>query len=90
MEIVSHAQLAMVNFRFAPKDLTKEQIDELNTKVCERIVDSGFALLFTTVLHNKTVIRFCGIHPETTIEEIQSQSSAFTCFLLNYGKFINV
>ena len=77
-EIVSHAQLAMVNFRFAPKDLTKEQIDELNTKVCERIVDSGFALLFTTVLHNKTVIRFCGIHPETTTEDLIN-----TCILLD-------
>lgn len=77
-EIVSHAQFAMVNFRFAPKDLTKEEIDDLNEKVSQKIVDSGYAVLFTTVLHEKTVIRFCGIHPETTEEDIQT-----TCQLLD-------
>ena len=83
-EIVSHAQLAMVNFRYAPKDLTKEQIDSLNEQVSQRICDSGFAVLFTTILHGKTVIRFCGIHPETTKEDIET-----TCNLLDkYAKEI--
>ena len=83
-EIVSYAQLAMVNFRYAPKDLTKEQIDSLNEQVSQRICDSGFAVLFTTILHGKTVIRFCGIHPETTKEDIET-----TCNLLDkYAKEI--
>ena len=77
-EIVSHAQLAMVNFRYAPKNLSKEQIDELNNKISQRINDSGYACLFTTILNDKTVIRYCGIHPETTEEDIQT-----TCQLLD-------
>lgn len=77
-EIVSHAQLAMVNFRFAPQDLSEAQKDELNNRVSEKINASGFAALFTTILHNKTVVRFCGIHPETTSEDI-----AETCNLLD-------
>lgn len=77
-EIVSHAQLAMVNFRFSPKDLSEEEKNELNNRVSEKINASGYAALFTTILHNKTVIRFCGIHPETTSEDIAS-----TCNLLD-------
>ena len=77
-EIVSSAQLAMVNFRFAPKGLTLEEIDQLNDLVSERIIKSGFATLFTTILRHKTVIRFCGIHPETTDDDIKN-----TCSLLD-------
>ena len=69
-EIISHAQLAMLNFRYAPKDLDEKAIDALNEEISHRIIDSGFAALFTTVLHGKTVIRFCAIHPETTHEDI--------------------
>ena len=77
-EIVSHANFAMVNFRYAPKDLTKLELDKLNEMVATKVVDSGFAVLFTTILHEKTVIRFCGIHPETTKEDIET-----TCNMLD-------
>ncbi len=71
-EIASPAQLSIVNFRYAPKDLTDAQKDELNERVSARINESGYAALFTTILHNKTVLRFCAIHPETTQEDIRT------------------
>lgn len=77
-EIVSHAQLAMLNFRYAPKDLDAATTDLLNDKISERINASGYAAMFTTILHGKTVVRFCGIHPETTREDIET-----TCNLLD-------
>ena len=69
-EVISHAQMAMVNFRFAPKDLTAEQCDQLNEMISQRLNLSGYAAIFTTVLDGKKVLRFCGIHPETTHEDI--------------------
>ena len=71
-EIVCPAQMAMLNFRYSPDDLTEEQKDELNEKIAARLNESGYAAIFTTVLKGKTVIRLCAIHPETTQEDIQT------------------
>ena len=69
-EIVSGAQLSMLNFRFAPADLTIEQQDKINETICARINETGYAGLFTTVLNGKTVVRMCTVHPETTRKDI--------------------
>ena len=52
-EIVSHAQLAMINFRYAPEDLTEEEKNSLNESISKRMTESGFAAVFTTVLNGK-------------------------------------
>ena len=70
-EIVSPAQMAMINFRYAPDDLTKEEQDLLNEQISCKILDSGYAAIFTTVLNGKTVLRICAIHPEATQEDMQ-------------------
>ena len=79
-EIVSHAQMAMLNFRFAPADLTEEEKDALNQRISARLNDSGYAAMFTTVLQGKTVLRLCAIHPETTREEIETTISMLDGF----------
>ena len=71
-EIVSPAQMAMLNFRYNPEDLTEEQKDQLNERVSVRINESGYAAMFTTILKGKTVLRLCAIHPETTQEDMQT------------------
>ncbi|MDO4600178.1 MAG: aminotransferase class I/II-fold pyridoxal phosphate-dependent enzyme [[Ruminococcus] gnavus] len=70
-EIISPAQMAMINFRYAPNDLTKEEQDLLNEKISQKILASGYAAIFTTVLNGKTVLRICAIHPEATQEDMQ-------------------
>ena len=69
-EILSPAQLAMLNFRFAPADLTEEEKDALNETVSQRLNETGYAAMFTTVLRGKTCLRLCAIHPETTRQDI--------------------
>ena len=69
-EIVSPAQMAMLNFRYAPADLTEEQKDILNERISARLNESGYAAMFTTKLRGKTVLRLCAIHPETTHEDL--------------------
>ena len=71
-EIVSPAQMAILNFRYAPADLTEEQKDKLNEQVSAKLNESGDAAMFTTVLKGKTVLRLCAIHPETTQEDIRN------------------
>lgn len=70
-EIVSPAQMVMLNIRFAPENLTKEQQDQLNVDICARLNESGFAGMFTTVLKGKTAVRMCAAHPETTREDVE-------------------
>ena len=61
----------MINFRYAPKDLTKEEQDILNEKISQKILASGYAAIFTTVLNGKDCLRICAIHPEATQEDMQ-------------------
>lgn len=70
IEIVSPACLAMINFCFNPTHLNEAQKDELNLQISKRIIDSGYAGIFTTVLKGKKVLRICAINPETTKEDI--------------------
>ncbi len=71
-EIVSEAQLAMVNFRYTSEDLTEEETDILNEKISEQILASGYAAIFTTVLNGKKVLRICALHPETTRDDMRT------------------
>ena len=69
-EIVSPAQLSMINFRYNPEGLTEKQKDEINERISARLNESGYAAMFTTILHGKTVLRICSIHPEASKEDL--------------------
>lgn len=71
-EIVSPAQLAMVNFRYVAEDLTEQENASLNEKISERMLETGYAAIFTTVLNKKKVLRICALHPETTREDMRT------------------
>ena len=70
-EIVSPAQLGIVNFRCVPQGVSDSQaLDALNQSLAQEITASGYAQIFTTELNGKKVLRLCTIHPETTEEDI--------------------
>lgn len=69
-EIVTPAQLAILNFRYAPKGCTPAQIDAWNHTIARQITESGFATVYTTELRGQTVLRLCTINPRTTEEDI--------------------
>ena len=71
VEIVSPAQMAMVNFRFAPAGMSEHERDALNARVSARMLESGYAGVFTTELAGKKVLRLCAIHPRTHEEEVR-------------------
>lgn len=72
VEFISHAHMAIVNFRYNPDGYTEEQKDQLNHMISQKMVDSGYAGVFTTILNGKTALRICTLHPETTEEEIRN------------------
>ena len=61
----------MVNFRFAPAGLSEHERDALNARVSARMLESGYAGVFTTELAGKKVLRLCAIHPRTHEEEVR-------------------
>lgn len=70
-EIVSPAQLGIVNFRYISKrELTEAELDICNQNISREITESGFAQVFTTELNGKKVLRMCTINPETTQKDI--------------------
>lgn len=70
-EIISPAQLGIVNFRYISDGaLSESELDEINQTISREITESGFAQVFTTELKGKKVLRMCTIHPETTEQDI--------------------
>ncbi len=72
-EVVLPATLAVINFRYNPiaKKLTEKQLDQLNSKISEKVVQSRQAMLVTTVLNGMIVLRMCLINPRTTLQDVQ-------------------
>lgn len=70
-EIISPAQLGIVNFRYISNGMLSEsELDGINQNISREITESGFAQIFTTELRGKKVLRMCTIHLETTERDI--------------------
>jgi aromatic-L-amino-acid decarboxylase len=61
-EIVTPAQMGVVTFR--------HREETANQQLVEAMLEDGYALLTSTVLRGRTVLRLCTINPRTTEEEI--------------------
>ena len=70
LEIVTPAQTAILNFRYVDTHLSEQELNHFNTKLSNKISNSGFAQILTTKLKGQTVLRMCTISPETTFEDI--------------------
>lgn len=72
-EIISDAELAVINYRYNPIEvvLTAVELDELNQYISKSIISSREAMLATTRIKGKTVLRMCLINPRTSITDVQ-------------------
>jgi glutamate/tyrosine decarboxylase-like PLP-dependent enzyme len=68
--VVSPAQMGVVTFRHAPPHLSPEAQDAANHAAVEAMIADGYAMVTSTVLRGRTVLRLCTINPRTTEEEI--------------------
>lgn len=64
LNLVTNAQMAIVCFRFGNRD-------ELQSAIADHISSDGSAMVSTTQLNNRTVLRLCTINPRTTESDIE-------------------
>jgi aromatic-L-amino-acid decarboxylase len=85
-EIVTPAQLGILTFRYVVAGRPAAEIDALNLGLVEEMIEDGFAMVSSTVLKGRTVLRMCINNPRTTEADISE-----TVRLLNhYGNKISL
>ena len=70
-EVVTHAQLGILTFRYFSEDLSHTEVDTLNQNILNRMISDGFAMLSSTQLRGKKVLRLCTINPRTNEMDIR-------------------
>ena len=72
-EIVTPAQMGIVTFRFVPESRVPSpaEIDAINQRIVDQMIADGFAMVSTTSLRGRIVLRLCTINPRTTENELQ-------------------
>ncbi len=72
-EVVTPAQMGIVTFRFLPEGQvrTPEEIDAINQWIVDQLIADGFAMVSTTSLRGRIVLRFCTINPRTTEDDLR-------------------
>ncbi|MSP82671.1 MAG: decarboxylase [Alphaproteobacteria bacterium] len=66
-EVVTPPSLGVVTFRYRPAAALDEgEIDSLNRRIVAAMLDDGFALVTSTLIRGRTVLRLCTINPRTT------------------------
>ena len=65
-QVVTPAQMGIVTFRYRPAGVTREELNRLNMVLVEALMDSGYAMVSSTVLRGETVLRMCTINPRST------------------------
>lgn len=71
-EIISPAQQAIVNFRYAPAGLDENHLNDLNQQISKELLSDGYAGVLTTELNGKKVLRICALHAEATEADMRT------------------
>jgi glutamate/tyrosine decarboxylase-like PLP-dependent enzyme len=68
--VITPAQLGIVTFRPYARHLEPHHIDQLTRHIAMRTLQDGYALVTTTEVDTRPVLRMCPIHPETTKDDV--------------------
>lgn len=69
-EMVTAAQLGVLTFRYAPEGLPMVALDRLQERIAAAVAEDGLAIVQTTVLRGRTVLRMCTINPRTEEDDL--------------------
>jgi glutamate/tyrosine decarboxylase-like PLP-dependent enzyme len=67
-ELAAPASMGICAFRYAPEGL--EDADALNFGLVPRLVETGEAMVTSTVLNGRRYLRMCAINPRTTDDDV--------------------
>ena len=70
-EVVTSAQMGVVTFRYSPQAAEPARWHWLNRELVGAMVADGYAMISSTTLRGKTVLRMCTINPRTTEADIR-------------------
>lgn len=70
-EIVTPAQMAILTFRYKPKNDDDALADRITHDLVARQLADGFAFAAGTRLRGKTVLRLCANNPRTTTDDLR-------------------
>lgn len=70
-EVITPAQMAILCFRYAPEGRTPQDLDAINQQLAAEMMEGGFAILASTTLRGRTVLRLCTINPRTSEEDLR-------------------
>ena len=79
-EVTTPAQMGIVTFRHAPPGLDAAALDAHNRALLDRLHADGFAMLSTTVLDGRMVLRLCPINPRTTEDDLAATLAKLDAF----------
>jgi aromatic-L-amino-acid decarboxylase len=70
--VVSPAQLAILTFRPHLPDLSTNDVDQVTRRIAAATLKDGHAMVTTTELEGRPVLRLCITHPETTRADVDT------------------
>jgi aromatic-L-amino-acid decarboxylase len=81
-EVITPAQLGVITFRYRPPETTwtPSALDELQRRIADRTVANGFAMVATTMLSGRRVLRLCTINPRTSRQDIERTLALLAAF----------
>jgi glutamate/tyrosine decarboxylase-like PLP-dependent enzyme len=79
-EVVTPAQLAVVTFAPRRPDLPVAECNALVERAVERLTADGYAMVTSTNVRGRTVLRFCLIHPDARLDEIRETATRLASF----------
>jgi glutamate/tyrosine decarboxylase-like PLP-dependent enzyme len=71
-QVVTPAQLAVITFRPHSPGRTDDEVDALTRRIAAATLHDGDAVITTTELDGRPVLRLCALHPEATTADIDA------------------
>jgi len=85
-EVVTPANLAIITFRHLGEgELDDAAIDAHNQRLIERIIADETAMISSTLVRGRPVLRFCTINPRTTEEDLERTIERFEALASDSG-----
>ena len=69
--VFTPASLALVTFILKSIFFNQEDLDFISKELINKITDDGFAMISSTQIEDKVILRMCTINPRTTREDIK-------------------
>lgn len=81
-EVVSPARIGLICFRYVPGSVRDDPAaqDRLTAEMTARMYDDGYAVVSSTRLHGRPVLRLCTINPRATRESVVETLDRFERF----------